>query len=312
MTPALAASIPLGIVLGLGLWSLLALVPRIGAPRLADRIAPYLVDVSPAARDRASRRPAEPASLIAGLLAPAGVRAQRTLAGLLGGDETVAKRLRQAGSTMTVERFRSRQLLWAAGGAVIGALLATLASRVSARGRARARRGGRGGRRPRSPRAGTTAESRGPRPARSYLGRAADGGRVLDAGAFGGGGHPGCPEARRPHRQRRAGPRARSGGRRGQRGATAAGCAAAVLRHDRPARSDPHDRPAARRAGARHPARRGAARAGAGFPRRRQTAAARGGRQEGGRDARAVGFHDFARHDRLRDLPRDPGAAAGF
>jgi tight adherence protein C len=35
---------------------------------------------------------------------------------------------------MTVERFRSRQLLWAAGGAVIGVLLATLASRVSSAG----------------------------------------------------------------------------------------------------------------------------------------------------------------------------------
>ena len=123
---------PLGIVLGLGLWSLLALVPRIGAPRLADRIAPYLVDVSPAARERASHRPAEPASLLAGLLAPAAGRARRTLTGVLGGDATVAQRLRQAGSTLTVERFRSRQLLWAAGGAVIGVLLATLISRVSA------------------------------------------------------------------------------------------------------------------------------------------------------------------------------------
>ena len=132
VTPTLAASIPLGIVLGLGLWSLLALVPRIGAPRLADRIAPYLVDVSPVARERASRRPAEPASLIAGLLAPAGLRARRTLAGILGGDATVAQRLRQAGSTLTVERFRSRQLLWTAGGAVIGVLLATLIARVSA------------------------------------------------------------------------------------------------------------------------------------------------------------------------------------
>jgi tight adherence protein C len=134
MSGALAASIPLGIVLGLGLWSLLALVPRIGAPRLADRIAPYLVDVSPAARERASRRPAEPASLIAGLLAPAAVRARRLLTGVLGGDETVAVRLRQAGSTLTVERFRSRQLLWAAAGAAIGVLLATLVARVSAAG----------------------------------------------------------------------------------------------------------------------------------------------------------------------------------
>ncbi len=134
MTPALAAAVPLGILLGFGLWSLLALVPRIGAARLADRIAPYLVDVSSAARERASRRPAEPASLIAGLLAPVGVRSRRLLTGVLGGDATVAQRLRQAGSTMTVESFRSRQLLWAAGGAAIGVLLATLISRVSAAG----------------------------------------------------------------------------------------------------------------------------------------------------------------------------------
>jgi tight adherence protein C len=134
VTAALGAAIPLGIVLGLGLWSLLALVPRIGAPRLVDRIAPYLVDVSPAARQRASRRPAEPASLIAALLGPAAIRARGLLTGALGGDATVAQRLRQAGSTQTVERFRSRQLLWAAGGAVVGALLATLLLRVSAAG----------------------------------------------------------------------------------------------------------------------------------------------------------------------------------
>lgn len=132
MSAALAAAPPLGILLGLGLWSLLALVPRIGAPRLADRIAPYLLDVSPAAREGASRRPAEPASLIAGLLAPAAVRTRHLLSGMLGGDATVAQRLRQAGSALSVERFRSRQLLWSAGGAVIGVLLATLVTRVSA------------------------------------------------------------------------------------------------------------------------------------------------------------------------------------
>lgn len=131
MSPALAVSIPLGIVLGLGLWSLLALVPRIGAPRLADRVAPYLVDVSPVARERASRRPAEPASLIVGLLTPVAARARRMLTGVLGGDAPVAQRLRQAGSPLTVEHFRSRQLLWAVGGAALGVLLATLVSRVS-------------------------------------------------------------------------------------------------------------------------------------------------------------------------------------
>ena len=40
-------------------------------------------------------------------------------------------------------------------------------------------------------------------------------------------------------------------------------------------------------------------------------AAARGGRPQGGRDARAAGVPDPAGDDRVRDLPGDPGAAAG-
>ncbi len=134
VTAALAASVPLGILFGLGLWSLLALVPRIGAPRLASRIAPYLADVSPAARELVARRPAEPATLLVGLVAPVAVRLRALVAGLLGGDAAIAVRLHQAGSPLTVERFRSRQLLWAAGGAVIGVLLAAVLARVSAAG----------------------------------------------------------------------------------------------------------------------------------------------------------------------------------
>lgn len=134
MSAALAASVPLGILLGLGLWSLLALVPRIGAPRLATRIAPYLVDVSPAARELAARRPSEPATLLLGMFAPVIGRLLLALSRVLGGDATVAARLRQAGSVITVERFRSRQLLWAAGGAVLGVLVAAVMARVSAAG----------------------------------------------------------------------------------------------------------------------------------------------------------------------------------
>jgi tight adherence protein C len=130
----LAASVPLGILLGLGLWSLLALVPRIGAPRLVTRIAPYLVDVSPAARELVSRHPAEPATLLAGMFAPIADRLRTLLTGLLGGDAAIAARLRQAGSPLTVDRFRSRQLLWAAGGAVLGVLLAAVLARVSSAG----------------------------------------------------------------------------------------------------------------------------------------------------------------------------------
>ena len=67
MSPAVAAAVPLGILLGLGLWSLLALIPRIGAPRLSARIAPYVVDISPAARELVARRPSEPATMLAGM-----------------------------------------------------------------------------------------------------------------------------------------------------------------------------------------------------------------------------------------------------
>ncbi|MBW4031927.1 MAG: type II secretion system F family protein [Acidobacteria bacterium] len=134
MSAALAAAVPLGILLGLGLWSLLALVPRIGAPRLAARIAPYLVDVSPAAHELAARRPSEPATLLVGMFVPVVWRLRLALSRVLGGDATIAARLRQAGSVITVERFRSRQLLWAAGGAVLGVLVAALMARVSAAG----------------------------------------------------------------------------------------------------------------------------------------------------------------------------------
>lgn len=134
MSPAVAAGVPLGILLGLGLWSLLALVPRIGAARLSARIAPYLVDISPTARELVARRPSEPATLLAGMFAPLAVRLRTILASVLGGDAAIAARLRQAGSPLTVERFRSRQLLWAAGGAVVGVLLAAVVARVSSAG----------------------------------------------------------------------------------------------------------------------------------------------------------------------------------
>ncbi len=134
MSPAVAAGVPLGILLGLGLWSLLALVPRIGAARLSARIAPYLVDISPTARELVARRPSEPATLLAGMFAPLAVRLRTILASVLGGDAAIVARLRQAGSPLTVERFRSRQLLWAAGGAVVGVLLAAVVARVSSAG----------------------------------------------------------------------------------------------------------------------------------------------------------------------------------
>jgi tight adherence protein C len=131
MTPWVALAVPAGIGLGLGLWTLIALVPRIGAPRLSSRIAPYVSSVSPAARELVGRRPAEPVTALGELLRPAGDVLGRSFSGLLGGDETIARRLRQAGWRMSVARFRSRQLVGAAIGAAVGALLVAVLLRMT-------------------------------------------------------------------------------------------------------------------------------------------------------------------------------------
>ncbi len=135
MNAANALAVPLGIGLGLGLWTLLALVPRVGAPRLSMRVAPYLRDLSAEARAAADRRPSEPASMLAGLVAPAANHAARLLTAILGGDDGIAQRLRRAGAVGGVESFRSRQLLCtiAGAGAGVGAA-AVLANAAAASG----------------------------------------------------------------------------------------------------------------------------------------------------------------------------------
>jgi tight adherence protein C len=124
-------AIPTGIALGLGLWTLLALVPRIGAPRLTGRIARYLTDVSADAREVANRRPAEPASVMLAFGEPWAARASRFLSYVLGGDDVVAARLRRAGSTATVATYRFRQLVTGAAGAGAGITIAALVAQAT-------------------------------------------------------------------------------------------------------------------------------------------------------------------------------------
>lgn len=120
-----------GTGLGLGLWTLVALIPRLGAPRLTGRVAHYLTDVSAAAREVVSSRPSEPASLVLGIGAPWAAGVGRTLAYVFGGDEAVERRLRQARWSLTVEGFRSRQLLSAAGGAAVGVTSAAIVAQAA-------------------------------------------------------------------------------------------------------------------------------------------------------------------------------------
>lgn len=131
MTPLVALAVPVGIVLGLGLWTLLGLVPRLGAPRLATRVAPYVADLSPEARDLLDRRASDPLPYLGGLLAPIGRRIRSGFRAVFGGDDALERRLRQAGWTLTVEALRGRQLLGGAAGAALGVLVAVGLARSS-------------------------------------------------------------------------------------------------------------------------------------------------------------------------------------
>jgi tight adherence protein C len=120
MSPTLAWGIASGLTLGLGLWLLVSLVPRLSRPRLASRVAPYVLDISADAREFHSRAPANPLPVFGVYVAPVIAFLSRAIGTLLGGAETTASRLRQAGSTMSVSEFRSRQIVWTGGGAVAG------------------------------------------------------------------------------------------------------------------------------------------------------------------------------------------------
>ena len=132
MTALQSLAIACGLGIGLGLWALLSLVPSLGRPRLSSRVAPYVQDVSVNARALVRRRPSDPVPVLGVMIAPIVDTVGKLADALLGGSELTARRLRQAGSSMTVPDFRSRQLVWAAAGAGAGVLLAVAAARSTA------------------------------------------------------------------------------------------------------------------------------------------------------------------------------------
>lgn len=110
----------LGLLAALGLlliWAGLPMRRRIG---LMDRVAPYVRDTPRPSRLLAiARNDTRIAHLLAPLMAEIGGR----LDFILGGSESVRRRLQRAGLPADVDRFRAEQVLWAAAGAVCGALL---------------------------------------------------------------------------------------------------------------------------------------------------------------------------------------------
>ena len=130
VTAVLGWGVLCGIGLGLGLWSLVALLPTMRRPSLADRVAPYLVDVSESARAHAARRTVQPLPVIGSVLAPVVEWLRTATSNVLGGNEAIAARLRQCASPLAVDEFRLRQVSWAicalAGGAALSGLAAAL------------------------------------------------------------------------------------------------------------------------------------------------------------------------------------------
>jgi tight adherence protein C len=123
VSEVVAWGVVLGVVLGIGLWSILSVLPKFSRPSLVDRLAPQLVDVSAGARELLARRSADPIPVFGALFAPLIYGAGRSLSALLGGTDAIARRLEQARSSRTVDRFRVEQLLWGSAGIAVGVLV---------------------------------------------------------------------------------------------------------------------------------------------------------------------------------------------
>ena len=128
---SMALAVALGTAFGIGVWLLIALLPRWRALPLERRIAPYVRDVTgPRGVTPWLTTDAWAPPTLGRAFAAAGIR----FAGLFGSSATVARRLAQAGRAGGVEQFRARQLAWGIGGLLAGSVVligVTLAGRFT-------------------------------------------------------------------------------------------------------------------------------------------------------------------------------------
>ncbi|WP_317229417.1 type II secretion system F family protein [Clavibacter sp. MX14-G9D] len=116
----------LGLVAGMGAWTMMGAVPRFRRARLLDRVAPHVLDVSEGARRHLALTTVHPLPVLGTLGAPAVVPVRRALARVLGGTERIERLLGQSGSEEDVERHRSRQLVALVLGTSTGVLVVAL------------------------------------------------------------------------------------------------------------------------------------------------------------------------------------------
>lgn len=119
----------LGLAAGGGLLLAVLASPPLRRQTLADRIAPYLRDITEPTR-LVGQTTATPSGAMRRLLAPLVRDAVRFLDRVAGGQASIRRRLDALGSTATPEQFRVEQLIWAAVGtaAGLGAVLIAVVS----------------------------------------------------------------------------------------------------------------------------------------------------------------------------------------
>ena len=123
MTPASTGAL-LGLVGAGGLWLVATANPRARRPRLVDRLGPYLRDTPAPSRLLHDTSTAPPFAAVVRLVGPVLTDLAAWVDRAIGGTASVRRRLVQAALPTNVEQFRIEQVVWGAGGLLVGLLLA--------------------------------------------------------------------------------------------------------------------------------------------------------------------------------------------
>jgi len=111
----------LGLAVALGLGLVLTRAAAIRRPRLDDRVLPYVRDLAPARRPAAAAGSSGVRSSATAVLGPALRRAADVVERVVGGAPSVRRRLRRAGSALTLHEFRVQQVQWGLAGFAVAA-----------------------------------------------------------------------------------------------------------------------------------------------------------------------------------------------
>jgi tight adherence protein C len=123
----------LGLAAGLGVLLVVGFAPPLRPVRLADRLAPYVLDSAPPSRLLDDRDPSGLLTAARRLFGPVIADGARLVDRVLGGRASVRRRLAALGGEQTVEDLRVEQVVWGGIGLLGGAVLAVLGSLVLGR-----------------------------------------------------------------------------------------------------------------------------------------------------------------------------------